>query len=74
MMSTTAPHPFIFCHINLGEFVAADHSMRKIQPLIYTRGFGNCATRSMRRRGTAIVPGTTRRVPAGRDLRTRVGP
>ena len=34
MMGTSNPQPSMFYHINLEQFVTADHPMRKIRPLI----------------------------------------
>jgi len=36
MMGTSNPQPSMFYHINLEQFVTADHPMRKIRPLIDT--------------------------------------
>ena len=36
MMGTAAPQPSMFYHINLEQYVTADHPMRKIRPLIDT--------------------------------------
>jgi transposase len=36
MMGTSDPQPSMFYHINLEQFVTADHPMRKIRPLIDT--------------------------------------
>ncbi len=36
MMGTSNPQPLMFYHINLEQFVTADHPMRKIRPLIDT--------------------------------------
>ncbi len=36
MMGTSDPQPSMFYHINLEQFVTADHPMRKIRPLIST--------------------------------------
>lgn len=36
MMGTSDPQPSLFYHINLEQFVTADHPMRKIRPLIDT--------------------------------------
>ena len=36
MMSTADPQPSMFYHINLEQYVTADHPMRKIRPLIDT--------------------------------------
>ena len=36
MMCTSDPQPSTFYHINLEQFVAAEHPMRRIQPLIGT--------------------------------------
>jgi transposase len=36
MMGTADPQPSMFYHINLEQFVTADHPMRKIRPLIDT--------------------------------------
>lgn len=36
MMGTSDPQPSMFDHINLEQFVTADHPMRKIRPLIDT--------------------------------------
>ncbi len=36
MMGTSDPQPALFYHINLEQFVTADHPMRKIRPLIDT--------------------------------------
>ena len=36
MMSTSNPQPSMFSHINVEQFVTADHPMRKIRPLIDT--------------------------------------
>jgi len=36
MMGTSAPQLSMFYHINLEQFVTADHPMRKIRPLIDT--------------------------------------
>lgn len=36
MMGTSNPQPSLFYHINLEQFVTADHPMRKIRPLIDT--------------------------------------
>jgi len=36
MMGTADPQPSMFQHINLVQFVPADHPMRKIRPLIET--------------------------------------
>jgi len=35
-MGTSDPQPSMFYHINLEQFVTADHPMRKIRPLIDT--------------------------------------
>ena len=37
MMGTADPQPSMFYHINLEQYVTADHPMRKIRPLIDTR-------------------------------------
>ena len=37
MMGTSDPQPSMFYHINLEQFVTADHPMRKIRPLIDTK-------------------------------------
>ena len=34
MMGTSDPQPSMLYHINLEQFVTADHPMRKIRPLI----------------------------------------
>lgn len=36
MMDISDPQPSLFYHINLEQFVTADHPMRKIRPLIET--------------------------------------
>jgi transposase len=36
MMGTSDPQPSMFYHINLEQYVTADHPMRKIRPLIET--------------------------------------
>lgn len=36
MMGTAVPQPSMFYHINLEQYVTADHPMRKIRPLIDT--------------------------------------
>jgi len=36
MMGTANPQPSMFYHINMEQYVTADHSMRKIRPLIET--------------------------------------
>ena len=36
MMGTADPQPSMFYHINLEQYVTADHPMRKIRPLIDT--------------------------------------
>ncbi|MDP1859094.1 MAG: hypothetical protein Q8K82_10505 [Gemmatimonadaceae bacterium] len=36
MMGTADPQPSMFYHINLEQYVIADHPMRKIRPLIDT--------------------------------------
>lgn len=36
MMGTADPQPSMFSHINLEQYVTADHPMRKLRPLIDT--------------------------------------
>jgi hypothetical protein len=49
MMGTADPQPSMFYHINLEQYVTADHPMRKIRPLIDRARSGSSASRGMPR-------------------------
>ena len=79
MMGTADPQPSMFYHINLAQYVTADHPMRKIRPLIDTAQIRQLCEPLYAETGRPSIPperlfsGPSGRLSAGRDLGTGVG-